>query len=341
MKKTIVIPVGKILAPIAIAEGICASIIVDETLKKTELNKIIKGVGRSSVSAVIAMPFIAVATNMWFSNDMNVTIGGKNKHTEVESDEGEVTFIHGKMKKNKKRVRKAVELWNSILPSACELLEWLKLHDIEESHELFIDLDDVEDFNKVMLKLAKNFNREYIPIPLPEDEGENDEYTVMRDIINRMDDITSFLSYCHSFFTVEESAPELDWTVDETCTNEIVSPVEESVSEEKSEEPEPVEESKVDVDEDIEIPDTPAIDDSEDVVEPEDDLIKMLVERDIDVDKIDTSKVSKIFDQFRVGMISAVEACELVQKSLKDQFNLPKEPDDPKDESHKKNKKNN
>lgn len=70
--------------------------------------------------------------------------------------------------------------------------------------------------------------------------------------------------------------------------------------------------------------DTDDIDDVDDIRDI-DDLIKMLVERNIDIDTIDVVKVSKIFDQFHAGLISPVEACDLIQVSIKKAVKTTKE----------------
>lgn len=77
MKKTITIPVGKILSVLAMGEGVCATALVDKALKMVPMNPVVKAIGRGAVSTVVAMPFSVSAAFCWMTDMYDVKIGGE------------------------------------------------------------------------------------------------------------------------------------------------------------------------------------------------------------------------------------------------------------------------
>lgn len=77
MKKTITIPVGKIMSVLAMGEGVCASALVDKALKMVPMNPVVKAIGRGAVSTVVAMPFSISSAFLWMTDMYDVKIGGE------------------------------------------------------------------------------------------------------------------------------------------------------------------------------------------------------------------------------------------------------------------------
>lgn len=77
MKKTITIPVGKIMSVLAMSEGVCASALVDKALKMVPMNPVVKAIGRGAVSTVVAMPFSISSAFLWMTDIYDVKIGGE------------------------------------------------------------------------------------------------------------------------------------------------------------------------------------------------------------------------------------------------------------------------
>lgn len=77
MKKTITIPVGKIMSVLAMGEGVCASALVDKALKMVPMNPVIKAIGRGAVSTVVTMPFSVSSVFLWMTDMYDVKIGGE------------------------------------------------------------------------------------------------------------------------------------------------------------------------------------------------------------------------------------------------------------------------
>lgn len=61
--------VKKITAAVITAEGLCASIVVDEALKAVKCNKVVKWVGRGMVSTMIATYTTSLAVNALLDGD--------------------------------------------------------------------------------------------------------------------------------------------------------------------------------------------------------------------------------------------------------------------------------
>ena len=324
MKKEIVIPMGKIGAGLAMAEGLAASIVVDAALKTVEVttnnkvNHVICSIGRSTVSAAIATASTAVASMLWFDDTMNIRIGGKkhkkdkkNENEEESENDSSSTYnlTTKQQKKNRKRLFKAFELWNKILSASVNAEYWFNNYGVNTDHERLFDNEDISEFNHIMMKLSKKFNRTFNPI----DESD-DDYQIMTSIKSNMSDITDNLKIIHNYYHGSDEIEDINY-------NES--------SEESSEE---IKEDIVDSTDDSEIQKEDDDHDGNDIVKEyeyhnHDNLIDLLVQKEIDVDKVNKSKASKIFEAYTNGMISAVEACEQI-------IEVAIEPDEPEDKDN-------
>lgn len=77
MKKTITIPVGKIMSVLAMGEGVCASALVDKALRMVPMNPVVKAIGRGAVSTVVSIPFSISSAFLWMTDMYDVKIGGE------------------------------------------------------------------------------------------------------------------------------------------------------------------------------------------------------------------------------------------------------------------------
>ena len=77
MKKTITIPVGKIMSVLAMGEGVCASALVDKALRMVPMNPVVKTIGRGAVSTVVSIPFSISSAFLWMTDMYDVKIGGE------------------------------------------------------------------------------------------------------------------------------------------------------------------------------------------------------------------------------------------------------------------------
>ena len=77
MKKTITIPVGKIMSVLAMGEGVCASALVDKALRMVPMNPVVKAIGRGAVSTVVSIPFSISSASLWMTDMYDVKIGGE------------------------------------------------------------------------------------------------------------------------------------------------------------------------------------------------------------------------------------------------------------------------
>lgn len=110
---------NRVLAGLAVAEGICASSVVDSALKLAPGNKYVNALGRGAISALISTVYSAAAVMLWTK--------------ETEEDEKsklglhKVTFVDAEMRKTREyhMAGETIELdATDLVPEGAEFCYW-------------------------------------------------------------------------------------------------------------------------------------------------------------------------------------------------------------------------
>ena len=196
MKKEITIPTSKILGALTIAEGLCAAILVDETVKSSKCNKHIKAVGRNALSGAVMLPFMYAASEVASdpNYDIKINVNRKDRKGDKDKESEESKNVRDK---DIKRFLKVIELWQSIVDQAKRTSDWF--NEYSSLHfkiaPKYISKKDVHEFNKVMMKLDKRIGFSYVPIA----EDDDNMMFVMNDIINSVERINDNFHKCQAY----------------------------------------------------------------------------------------------------------------------------------------------
>lgn len=197
-KKEIKIPVGTICGSIIASTGVCTSLAVDKAIADTEMNKGVKVLGRIGASLIIGGVFTGIAFIATVSDDVfNIKIGGKKKKKSTE----DIEYIPEPARpKDINRMDKVLSLWENIIKEISDVKIIIDNNDIinaGKSSKDIINIENIEDFNHIMKKLAKRIGFKYDKIVIDDDINVMvNNVSVVMDTIK--DNFSEIFKYCYN-----------------------------------------------------------------------------------------------------------------------------------------------